>query len=174
MKKVILCTILIILLSSCTQNNCIINKDTPTKSEKIQKELVLERIVTFNCDGSYLDVELKKGKGMFENKIVVSRGSCIILAFNFDTKEKTPFPSSSEFLIDKKLEFVIEGEWDGKCRGARHTLIGTIEFYDYEFISDENNPHVFMMSEKGYQYLQGKGRVNDLKGDRTYMLDDSK
>jgi len=45
------------------------------------------------------------------------------------------------------------------CRGAKHTWIGRITYEGYTFDSDDADPLQFMVNEKGYIYVKGKGMV---------------
>jgi hypothetical protein len=147
-----------------------VKDDNSFQSQKT-KELFLERIKPQNCDASYVNVNFyQPEENMFKDMIMVIGGSCVIFAQVFGTDDKVPVPSKCKFLVDRKLDFVLEGDWDGKCVGARHTIIGNLTFYDYEFRSDTNNPLIFMMSDKGYQYIQGKGEVKDLISGKRFVL----
>ncbi len=55
---------------------------------------------------------------------------------------------------------MIDGQFAFWCYGARHTWIGTIEYEDYTFTSDENDPMQFMVVEDiGYNFIGGVGTV---------------
>jgi hypothetical protein len=45
------------------------------------------------------------------------------------------------------------------CRGAKHTWIGRLTYEGYTFDSDDADPLQFMVTEKGYIYVKGKGMV---------------
>jgi len=159
--------IFVIFFISCSHNSK--NFDT-LKKESSFYEIYLDRIVSDHCDGSYLNVELKNGSGMFEGMIIVSKGSCIKVAKVLETDEWIPVETTGTFVVNKKLDMYVEGDWDGKCMGAKHTINGTLTFYDYEFSSDPENPLIFMMTDKGYQYLQGKGEVKDLISGKEFTF----
>jgi hypothetical protein len=73
--------------------------------------------------------------------------------------------ASGQFRVDSSLDVVAGSAdaWSGKKEGAIHTISGALTMFDYEFNSDPNDPLVFRMTSKGYQYLRGKGTVKDLK-----------
>ena len=171
MKKISAYIILLTLFFwGCPHHKKTYTIENPQKDRLVIKELFIERIKSLNCDGSDLDVQFKKGDGMFQNMIVVSGGNSIIIAMDHEKGYKVPVPVKSDFLVNKTLDYVVDGDWDSKCVGARHTIIGNLKFFDYEFRSDADNPLVFMMTDRGYQYLQGKGEVEDLLNGEVYTL----
>lgn len=74
---------------------------------------------------------------------------------------------NGEFLLDPYLNPCDGAIWDGKKNGAVHTIKVKIQFYRYEFNSDAEAPLVFQMTPKGYEYVRGKGSVNDLESGKT-------
>jgi hypothetical protein len=171
MKKIILCSLFLAFLTwGCPHHEKTDDIQNPPEKGKVVKELFLERIKPQNCNGSSIEAKFKKGEGMFQDMIVVSGCSSIIIAMDNKKDYKVPVDVDNDFLVNKNLDYVIEGDWDGKCVGARHTIIGNLTFYDYEFRSDTNNPLIFMMSDMGYQYIQGKGEVKDMISGEKFVL----
>lgn len=83
--------------------------------------------------------------------------------------EYAGFRMIGKFLVDKCLN-PISGIWDGKKDGAIHTILGNLSIFDYEFQSDEVSPLVFKITKAGYEYVEGKGVVIDLKTGKKYLL----
>jgi hypothetical protein len=166
-KNIICCFVIIILIYGCSRN---LKKLENQFDDCSYKNVYLNRIKTLNCDGSHLNVELKKGTGMFENLIIVLKGTCIKIVKVIETDEWVPIETIGAFFVDKNLDLYEEGDWDGKCMGARHTIFGALTFYDYEFKSNPDNPLIFMMTDKGYQYIQGKGEVKDMISGKRFVL----
>jgi hypothetical protein len=51
------------------------------------------------------------------------------------------------------------------CGGLQHVWIGTVEFEDYKFESDAENPLMFRVDrERGYIYLSGTGTITTPDG----------
>jgi hypothetical protein len=164
--------IIILVIIGCSNTSKEIQKPSLQNENKLKKEIVFDRIKAMtNCNGKGVDVDLRQSdQEPLKGSIWVYHGECVIMAQVLGTDDKVPVPTQCRFMVNKNLDFALEGEWDGKCLGARHTIIGTVTFYDYEFTSDENSPLVFMMSDKGYQYIQGKGKVKDLTSGKVYEL----
>jgi hypothetical protein len=171
-KQYIYFLLFIYLIMGCSKHSTEIKKPTPKNETNSKQELILDRIKAMtNCNGKGVDVDLKESNEKpFKGSIWVNHGECVIMAHVYGTDGTIPVPSQCNFRVNKNLDFALEGEWDGKCLGARHTIIGTVTFYNYEFTSDVNAPLVFMMSDKGYQYIQGKGKVKDLASGKVYEL----
>jgi hypothetical protein len=95
--------------------------------------------------------------GMFYTKVPSSIG------------EGGGFRCIGKFLVDKCLN-PFDGIWDGKKEGAIHTIIGNLKMFEYEFQSDEASPLVFRLTKSGYEYVEGKGVVIDLKTEKKYTF----
>jgi HEAT repeat protein len=64
------------------------------------------------------------------------------------------------FWADGHMEKLSDGKTMIWCDGARHTIVGTLEFHGYRFASDSYDPLVFRVSaERGYVYERGRGTV---------------
>jgi len=110
------------------------------------------------CPYSNDDKDRIVAEGMFYTKVPSSIG------------EGGGFRCIGKFQVDKCLN-PIDGIWDGKKEGAVHTILGKLTMFDYEFDSDEQAPLRFRATKDGYVYLNGKGRVRDLKTGETHVLD---
>lgn len=77
---------------------------------------------------------------------------------------------SGEFFLDKCLNYLGMGFWDGKKAGATHIIIGKIEMFEYMFESDADNPLEFKMSKQGYVFQSGAGKVTDNTNGKIWNL----
>ncbi len=75
------------------------------------------------------------------------------------------------FAVDKELNVIPKGEWQGKRAGAIHKLVGRISMYDYEFESDPDDPLVFKVTKNGYTFLHGIGKIKDTANAKKYRLE---
>jgi hypothetical protein len=67
----------------------------------------------------------------------------------------------------KKAEIVASTLWE---YGAKHILTGEITMGGYQFVSDPNDPLVFVVvHDKGYVHLQGRGTVRDSNGNTQVL-----
>lgn len=111
------------------------------------------------CPYSTDDKERIVAEGMFYTKFVLK---------GF---ENSPGATRSigRFIVDNCLNPLM-GIWDCRKEGAVHTIIGNLKMFEYEFQSDEANPLVFKLTKSGYEYVEGKGVVNDLKTGNKYTF----
>ena len=179
-------TIAIVLLLSCSLYPAVGQEDKVSKVN-----LILSKIKANPGDGSNVIAILRAVKPSYiaEGKIldmknypkeevkkveysesddyrIVARSTAIM---------KGPAPGSGllfvgEFFLDKALNVLADGIWDGKKNGANHTIIGSVKLYDYLFESDKTDPLQFTITKKGYIYHGGKGNVKDLQSGQEWRL----
>lgn len=154
-------------------------------AETDENKFILQRIKAVTGDGSAVNVMLRMGRiargqvfdisGLSERgtfiqeapreMIIVSNGVAKII-----TQDQLLLNISGEFLVDNLLNLTVRGNWDGKKEGALHMLLGKINMFDYEFISNSNHPLIFRMTRDGYVYQDGTGRIRDLITGEVYVL----
>ncbi len=154
-------------------------------SEAKEDKFVLQRIKAESGDGSDVKVMLRTGRfakgeiyDMTEKNakkdfiqeapremIIVSNGHA-----RLHSKDQHTLVIGGEFLVDNSLKMTVEGSWNGKKNGALHMLMGKITMFDYEFDSNSKYPFIFKITDDGYEYQGGSGRVKDLQTGEVYIL----
>ena len=185
---VILGFFLTIVTTSCYEGQ---QKPDATKEKTIHK-LLLPDIVAETGEAVDLTAELRTAKGALwkgkcpddssksggaqyappdKDRIAVLNVTATIPPTVLDPfrKRRQCLIVSGEFLANESLK-PHQGEWNGKKEGAAHVLNGKIAMFDYVFDSDPEDPLMFKMTPKGYQYLRGKGRVEHTKTGKSYFL----
>jgi hypothetical protein len=150
-----------------------------------ENKFVLQRIKAEEGDGSEVKVILRTGrfakgeiyditdKDVKKDFIQESPAEMIIISNGIArlyTTDQHTLMISGEFLVDNSLKMTVKGSWNGKKNGAVHMLTGKIVMFDYEFDSNSKYPFIFKMTDDGYEYQGGAGRVKDLQTGEVYVL----
>ena len=154
-------------------------------AEANENKFVLQRIKAEAGDGSEVKVMLRTGrfakgeiydmteKNAKKDFIQEAPGEMIIVSNGLArlyTKDQHTLVIGGEFLVDNSLKITVKGSWNGKKNGAVHMLMGKITMFDYEFDSNSKYPFIFKMTDDGYEYQGGAGRVKDLQTGEVYVL----
>lgn len=160
--------------------------ETTGASEKpAQSRLVLPRVSAAPGDGSKVNITLRLGTeatakrestGLFSafGSVVARDPNGRIVACGTTAQEVIDgVPVSilrGDFFVRSDLTLVGDFRWDGNRPGATHTIVGNITLFDYAFESSREDPLVFVLTEEGYQYKQGTGKVLDKTTGVTTLL----
>jgi hypothetical protein len=155
------------------------------RAKPAEGRLVLPRVATAAGDGSNVKVTLRlgteatakrEGTGLFSafGSVVARDPNGRIVACGATAQEVIDgVPVSTlrgDFFVRSDLTLVGDFRWDGNKQGATHTILGSITLFDYAFESSREDPLVFLLTEEGYQYKQGTGKVLDTSTGVTTQL----